>query len=259
MPKDAYYFSHDSNAARDPKCAALISEFGAEGYGIYWMIIETLSEQDGYRLEKFPKLYEGLAQRFQADVKRCSSIIEAMLNDYKLLLEDTNYIWSDSLLRRMAEKDEKRLKKIEAGRIGGTISATNRKQTSSNAQAVLKQPGSKSNQTKVKESKLKETKVKEIKYEVYEAVFLTSKQTEDLVNKCGEAGANAWFKELSEYLLSTGKKYDSHYHTILAWMRRREEEQAKQTRGNGHQRERGPGGILNGAIEGEARGKNVLA
>jgi anti-sigma28 factor (negative regulator of flagellin synthesis) len=251
LPKDAYYFSHDSNAARDPKCAALISEFGAEGYGIYWMIIETLSEQDGYRLEKFPKLYEGLAQRFQADVKRCSSIIEAMLNDYELLLEDTNYIWSDSLLRRMAEKDEKRLKKIEAGRIGGTISATNRKQTSSNAQAVLKQPGSKSNQSKVKESKVKETKVEEIKYKVREGVFLTARETEKLIDQFGEAGMNDRIDALSIGILSKGYKYESHYHTILAWER-------NHPKGNGNkpaQRERGPGGILNGAIEGEVRGK----
>ena len=38
MSKDAYYFTHDSNAKDDPKCALLIDQLGMEGYGIYWML-----------------------------------------------------------------------------------------------------------------------------------------------------------------------------------------------------------------------------
>ena len=233
MPKDAYYFSHDSNASRDPKCAALIADFGAEGYGLYWMIIETLSEQDGYKLEKFPKLYEGLAKIFQADVKRCSSIIQAMLDDYKLLLEDDKYVWSDSLLARMKKRDLKRLQKIEAGRIGGVISATKRKHSSSGAQAVLKQAGSETNQSKVKESKVNERilkdnkvnniKVKENKYEVIKGVYLTAEETKKLMDQFGEQGFNERLNALSLHILSTGKKYDSHYYTILNWERRNNE------------------------------------
>ena len=43
MSKDAYYFSHDSNAKDDPKCMVLIDQLGLEGYGIFWVLIETLS------------------------------------------------------------------------------------------------------------------------------------------------------------------------------------------------------------------------
>ena len=45
MSKDAYYFTHDSNAKYDPKCALLIDQLGMEGYGIYWMLIEVLRDQ----------------------------------------------------------------------------------------------------------------------------------------------------------------------------------------------------------------------
>ena len=48
MSKDAYYFPHDSNAKDDPKCVLLIEQLGMEGYGIYWMLIETLREQPDY-------------------------------------------------------------------------------------------------------------------------------------------------------------------------------------------------------------------
>jgi len=46
--KNAYYFSHDSNAKDDPKCVLLIEQLGLEGYGIYWILIEILRDQPGY-------------------------------------------------------------------------------------------------------------------------------------------------------------------------------------------------------------------
>ncbi|MFR4036304.1 MAG: Lin1244/Lin1753 domain-containing protein [Butyricimonas faecalis] len=49
MSKDAYYFTHDSNAKDDPKCALLIDQLGMEGYGIYWMLIEVLRDQPDYK------------------------------------------------------------------------------------------------------------------------------------------------------------------------------------------------------------------
>ena len=47
MSKDAYYFTHDSNAKDDPKCALLIDQLGMEGYGIYWMLIEVVERPTG--------------------------------------------------------------------------------------------------------------------------------------------------------------------------------------------------------------------
>ncbi|MBV4438680.1 DUF4373 domain-containing protein [Clostridium tyrobutyricum] len=51
--KETYYFLHDYNARNDPKIPAMISKYGAEGYGylafiritfIYRIIIEFLSQ-----------------------------------------------------------------------------------------------------------------------------------------------------------------------------------------------------------------------
>lgn len=46
MAKDTYYFSHDFNARNDEKILELRSNFGAEGYGIFWMIVETMAENE---------------------------------------------------------------------------------------------------------------------------------------------------------------------------------------------------------------------
>ena len=156
--KNSYYFSHDSNARNDPKCSALISEYGMEGYGTYWVMIELLSEQDGYRLEKFPKLYEAIAKQCSSTAEATRSTIEALLNCFKLLREDENYIWSESLLRRMKEKEKKRQIKVEAGRQGGIKSGLSRNQAKQN-EAPLKQNEATLEANEPKESKVKESKV----------------------------------------------------------------------------------------------------
>ena len=50
--KDAYYFSHDSNARNDQRLMKVRMKYGMEGYGIYFGIIEILREQAGYILYK---------------------------------------------------------------------------------------------------------------------------------------------------------------------------------------------------------------
>ena len=47
MKKDAFYFSHDYNAQDDAKILNLRSEYGWEGYGLYWAIIERMAIGDG--------------------------------------------------------------------------------------------------------------------------------------------------------------------------------------------------------------------
>jgi len=48
LDKDAFYFPHFSNARIDRKIRRLRKELGLEGYGIYFMILETLREQPNY-------------------------------------------------------------------------------------------------------------------------------------------------------------------------------------------------------------------
>ncbi len=148
--KDAYYFPHDSNASQDPKCSALLKDFGFRGYGIYWALIELLHEQGG-RFTKFPKLLEGLAYTLTLPIKELETIITALINDYQLLKEDENYIWSDRVIRNLEKRNAKRQDKVDAGRKGGIISAMTRHKDL--LEAPLKQ-------NEPKESKVKESKVK---------------------------------------------------------------------------------------------------
>ena len=43
------YFSHDSNARNSDKLMKVRMKLGAEGYGIFFMLIERLREEEGYK------------------------------------------------------------------------------------------------------------------------------------------------------------------------------------------------------------------
>ncbi len=47
--KDAFYFPHFCNARHDRKLKRVRKELGLEGYGIFFMLLETLREQADYR------------------------------------------------------------------------------------------------------------------------------------------------------------------------------------------------------------------
>lgn len=108
--KEAYYFSHDSNAKTDEKVLDLRDTFGWEGYGIYWALVETLRDTTDYR---FPlKSLGGLSKNLGVKQEKISKIIHG----FNLFSFDENFFWSDSLIKRMDAKDKKSKKLAESAR-----------------------------------------------------------------------------------------------------------------------------------------------
>lgn len=112
--KDAYYFKHDSNAKDDPKCVLLIETLQLEGYGIFWVLIETLRDQPGY---KYPiALLPAIARRYNSTIEK----VKAVVYNFGLFeVDDDNFFYSDSLNRRMIAWDENKQKYIKAGKASG--------------------------------------------------------------------------------------------------------------------------------------------
>ena len=149
MNKDCYYFTHDSNAKDDPKCVLMIEQLGMEGYGIYWMLVETLRDQPDYTypVANIP----ALARRYNTSAEKVRTVVY----NYELFtVKDDRIFFSESLNRRMQAFNEKRAKRSEAGRLGNA-SRWGVSQTDRNAIALQSQ----SLAIKVKESKVKESKV----------------------------------------------------------------------------------------------------
>jgi len=118
MAKDTYYFSHDYNARHDPKTNALKADYGLEGYGRFWVIIEMLAEQDDYKLKKKGWGIKAIASECQCDTEQIKQFINDCINEFELFEEDEEFFWSKSLNRRMKIKDEKLEQKRKAGKKG---------------------------------------------------------------------------------------------------------------------------------------------
>ena len=152
--KEAFYFSHDSNARHDPKIIKLRMKLGWEGYGIYWGLIEILRDQKEYMMRLD---YESISFALHTDCEAIKSII----NDFDLFKVNDEFFYSESLLERMKIKDAKSITGKKAANIRWEKEKTTEKnaksmQTHSDSNADAMQ--SQSIPNAIKESKVKESK-----------------------------------------------------------------------------------------------------
>mgnify|MGYP000901079575 CR=1 FL=1 len=111
MPKEAFYFSHDSNARNDPKILSMRCDYGLEGYAMYFMIVECLREEESYKLKLDDNTCRALAMQMHCKVDAIKKFINDCINCYDLFLSDDKEFWSNSLLRRMEKMHDIREKR----------------------------------------------------------------------------------------------------------------------------------------------------
>ncbi|SHH89918.1 protein of unknown function [Chryseobacterium oranimense] len=103
--KEAYYFSHDSNARQDDKIVALRMKHGWEGYGVYWALVEKLRESSGYMSICD---YNIIAYDLRTDAALIKSIIENFrLFSFTEIENLGKCFYSESLKNRMEKKSSK--------------------------------------------------------------------------------------------------------------------------------------------------------
>lgn len=234
--KDAYYFSHDSNARNDEKILFIRSKYGGEGYGIYWMFIECMHEDKYGKLNC--KFIDGLALNFNIDI----TLLKQFYNDaitIGLFITDNEFYWSERVLKNKQEFNEKRIKKSEAGKKGmASRWSENITVLKQNYNTVI------TKYNKVKESKVKQSKVNEIKVKekekeyIYtsfyknlenlkqkaEFVYMSDEQLNKLISKYSEAYVNLAIEKLNIWKLEKHEKkqykdcYGSDYLKILKWV-----------------------------------------
>jgi hypothetical protein len=159
MEKEAFYFPHFCNARHDRKIRRLRKELGTEGYGIYFMLLETLREQQDlmYPLEDL----DLLAEEFNVSEAK----VRVAICNYGLFeIDEEQKFFSPKMLVYL----EPYFKMKEQRKIAGQKSADKRK--SIEISTTVQQPfndrstkESKEKESKEKESKEKESKVNENK------------------------------------------------------------------------------------------------
>ena len=110
------YFNHDSNARNNEKIVALRIRYGAEGYGVYFMLIEMLQAAPGCTLEKD---YKALAFDLRVSARRIKSIVE----DFGLFTptDGGKKFYSERLIRHLNEAEENERKRSEAAQYAASM------------------------------------------------------------------------------------------------------------------------------------------
>jgi DnaD/phage-associated family protein len=230
MAKDAYYFSHDSNAVIDPKILSMRADYGLEGYGLYWVIIEMLRCELDYQLPLNKNTYRAIKTLSNTSLN-VEKFISDCIDDYDLLKADDNEenFYSSSLLRRMETwEDTKQIKKDKAKRAAQTRwnnaqAPKNESETikedaqamhgqcSSNAQAMQNSEKGMLNdaqEKKRKEKKREENNEKEIKQEEKESkVVVVVDKSRNIFQEYEKAGFGLASTIQAEMLMDLEKTY----------------------------------------------------
>jgi hypothetical protein len=100
--KSTEYFPHDCNAKDDPKIMLMMAQLGLEAYGIYWILVEYLRSQPGFKAPLI--LLDPLSRRFGSSREK----FEAIVKNFNLFEYDNISFFSPSLIRRMEPLEKMR-------------------------------------------------------------------------------------------------------------------------------------------------------
>lgn len=188
MAKETFYFSHDSNALTDTKILNMRADYGMEGYGLFWAIIEMLRNEEDYKLALDKNTYRAIKTLTNTTID-LEKFIKDCIEDYKLFEQKDEKFYSNSLLKRMEVKEKKSAVAREKAQ----------KRWSGNATAMQQQ--CRSNANKVKENKENKNKEKENKRnkikEIYNTICTNLPQVQKLTDKRNQA-IDKFIKEFTE-------------------------------------------------------------
>lgn len=220
--KEAYYFSHDTNAIQDPKLMALLKSCGLAGIGMYWILIEVLHQQDdGTITEDELKTYidfytqfdgAGIGEHEQNQANKLH--IEQMLIKCSALVKQNGKVFSKRVLDNKKLRDEISQKRSEAGKASGLKRAKNQSFITQKLTSV-QQMFNKNEQTATKEIKGKEIKIKESEYITpikENMIFQISQLESELLN------AFTWIESTAKYLNTTPENIKSHIPEFVQYL-----------------------------------------
>ncbi len=154
--KDAFYFPHDSNAKDDPKCVLVIDQMGPEGYGIYWILVETLRDQPGYQYPM--NLLPALARRYNTTAEKVITVVKS----YGLFtIEDDKIFFSESLIKRMIPLEDKKATAKKAAQIRWEKYKSNADAMQTHSECNAEAMPIRREESRIEESKGKESKGEE--------------------------------------------------------------------------------------------------
>lgn len=221
------YFKHMTNMRNDIKIKRLIAKYGLEGYGLYNLILESITESltTDSPIPDLQETCEDIAEFYNGNTARINEIAAFMVGQGLIELDEISTRITCIKIYKYLEQSQTRSKQIRE-MIGSY--KTNAKISNCTDIVVSQTVCDKSErieENRIEENRIEEKpKDKKHKYGEYKNVLLTDKEKEKLLEKFGK-DTDYWINKLDFGIEQKGYKYKSHYLTILNWYARDNEQQ----------------------------------
>lgn len=132
----ATYFSHDEDARSDPKMIKIRTQYGMEGYGCFFAILEMFSSESAHSLDYSQEQFDAIC--FDLHTKLDVPTFIDRCIEIGLFQSDNKKFWSDSFNRRIDEvKRKAEERSSNAARAAAARWKGKQKECQSNAPALL--------------------------------------------------------------------------------------------------------------------------
>jgi hypothetical protein len=118
MENKDYYFQHDYNPTNDPKIICLLGKYGGLGYGIYWRVVEMLHQTNNYKLPLDTYIFQSISRQMITDDNTVITLLNDCITKFKLFESDGKLFWSERVLQNIQERENRRIAKSNAGKLG---------------------------------------------------------------------------------------------------------------------------------------------
>jgi hypothetical protein len=104
--KDRYWFRHDYYSRNDDKIEAMLLEFGATGYGLYWCLVERLHEENN-EIKVTDLFIKAVAKQMSTAVEHVLTFVNECSTTYQLFTLSKDKILSSNRVKTNLDEREK--------------------------------------------------------------------------------------------------------------------------------------------------------
>lgn len=115
MAQDSLYFPHDYDPFSDLKFKAFVIKHKAQGYAVFWRLIELLHQNKDHHLEFNEFLYSSIEAELNVSIAEIEQIMEDCINKYHLFQSDGIIFWSERVMKNIKIRKDISAKRSKAG------------------------------------------------------------------------------------------------------------------------------------------------
>ena len=211
LQKDAYYFPHFSNARNDRKLRRIRKELGAEGYGIYFMLLEVLREQSNfaYPLDDIDLLADDLGTSEQK--------VRTIVANYGLFeVNEREHFFSANLLKYL----EPYFQRKNHARIAAKKRWDNELTDDAGVMPEHSPSNAGTMQSKVKKSKVNKSKGKQMETHEKTGRPISSTRYTTLVTEYGQETVDEYIQKIADWCDAKGKEYKDFAAAAANWIKK---------------------------------------